>query len=220
MSCISCYNVGTFNNGEPRCLRQPQACNDFDFLVGHWQVRHRRLKERLRSSREWIEFDGTSIVSKLMGGCALVDDNVLDFPPGAYRAAGLRSFDAAPELWSIWWLDSRTPLGPLDPPVRGRFREGVGTFLADETFKGRPIRARFTWSQITPTSAHLEQAFSPDERRHVGDELGDGLHPGASESAPDHVHGHFAPMRPQPMLPQIDALPGAEREAPAGDRNR
>ena len=140
----------------------PAGLSDFDFLVGEWQVHHRRLKERLAGNSEWIEFQGTSAAHKLMGGYALVDDNVLDFPAGAYRAAGLRSFDARTGVWSIWWLDSRMPLGPLDPPVRGRFQEGVGTFLADETFNGKPIRVRFTWSKITPTSAHWEQAFSPD----------------------------------------------------------
>ena len=140
----------------------PAGLSDFDFLVGEWQVHHRRLKERLAGNRDWIEFQGTSAAHKVMGGYALVDDNVLDLPAGAYRAAGLRSFDATTGVWSIWWLDGRTPLGPLDPPVRGRFQEGVGTFLADETFNGKPIRVRFTWSKITPTSAHWEQAFSPD----------------------------------------------------------
>ena len=136
--------------------------HDFDFLVGHWQVRHRRLKERLANNHEWIEFDGTSITQKVMDGYALVDDNVLEFPQGAYRAAGLRAFDVKSGQWSIWWLDSRTPLGPMDPPVRGRFQDGTGTFLADETFNGIPIRVRFTWSAITPTSCHWEQAFSTD----------------------------------------------------------
>jgi hypothetical protein len=136
--------------------------HDFDFLVGQWQVRHRRLKERLANSHEWIEFDGTSVTQKVMDGYALVDDNVLEFPPGGYRAAGLRSFDVKSGQWSIWWLDGRTPLGPMDPPVRGRFQDGTGTFLADETFNGIPIRVRFTWSAITPTSCHWEQAFSTD----------------------------------------------------------
>src|SRR4030095_2076369 len=72
---------------------QVPGLHDFDFLVGHWQVRHRRLKERLANSHEWIEFEGTSVVQKIMGGYGLVDDNVLDFPPGAYRAVGLRAFD-------------------------------------------------------------------------------------------------------------------------------
>ena len=86
--------------------------HDFDFLVGQWQVHHRRLKERLASSREWIEFAGTSVSQKIMDGTALVDDNVLEFPPGAYRAAGLRAFDSKSGQWSIWWPDGRMPLGP------------------------------------------------------------------------------------------------------------
>ena len=54
------------------------------------------------------------------------------------------------------------PEGPLDPPVVGTFHDGVGTFLADDTFNGRPIRVRFVWSRIAPTSCHWEQAFSTD----------------------------------------------------------
>ena len=135
---------------------------DFDFLIGHWQVHHRRLKERLANSHEWIEFSGSSVVWKVMGGYGTMDDNVLELPGGTYRAAGLKAFDPKSGQWSIWWLDARMPLGPLDPPVRGRFRNGVGTFFSDEIFNGRPIRVRFTWSDITPATCHWEQAFSTD----------------------------------------------------------
>lgn len=38
----------------------------------------------------------------------------------------------------------------------------MGSFYCDDTFRGKPIRVPFTWSQIAPTSAHWEQAFSPD----------------------------------------------------------
>src|SRR3954466_7657374 len=44
------------------------GARDFDFFFGRWQVRHRRLKERLAGSREWIEFDGTSVAQPLLGG--------------------------------------------------------------------------------------------------------------------------------------------------------
>ena len=136
--------------------------HDFDFLVGRWRVHHRRLKERLAGSHEWIEFDGTSEMRTLMDGYGNVDDNVMNLPSGRYRAASLRSFEPKSATWSIWFLDGRTPLGPLDPPVRGRFRDGVGTFLGDDTFNGVPIRVRYTWSQITPRACRWEQAFSTD----------------------------------------------------------
>jgi hypothetical protein len=42
------------------------------------------------------------------------------------------------------------------------FHNGVGTFYANDTFNGKPIRIRFIWSEITPKSRHWEQAFSPD----------------------------------------------------------
>jgi hypothetical protein len=134
--------------------------HDFDFLVGRWHVHHRRLREMLTDKREWVEFDGTSVVQTILGGYGITDDNVFEFPDGAYRGASLKSFDVKSRTWSIWWLDSRSPLGPLDPPVRGGFQDGTGTFFADEIFKGKPIRVRFMWSGITAATCHWEQAFS------------------------------------------------------------
>ena len=134
--------------------------HDWDWLVGSWTVRHRRLKARLAGSTEWEEFDGTSVLWLTMGGLGTVDDNVLELPGGTYRAVGIRAFDPDADRWSIWWLDARTPT--IEPPVRGGFEDGVGTFVGDDTLNGRPITVRFQWSQITPMSAHWEQAFSPD----------------------------------------------------------
>jgi hypothetical protein len=48
-------------------------------------------------------------------------------------------------------------------PVHGGFKNGVGEFIYDDTFNGRPIKVRFRWTNITATSAHREQAFSPDD---------------------------------------------------------
>jgi hypothetical protein len=136
--------------------------HDFDFLFGHWQVHHRKLKKRLANNHEWVEFEGTLFSQPLMGGDANVDDDVFEVPGGAYRGVAPRSFDAKSGQWSIWWMDSRFPTAPMDPPVKGSFRNGVGTFYADDTENGKPIRIRFIWSQITRTSCHWEQAFSPD----------------------------------------------------------
>lgn len=134
--------------------------HDFDFLQGHWRVRHRKLTRRLAGATEWIEFPGTTDCWPVVGGRANVDDNLLHDPTGEYRALTLRRWDPRTELWSIWWLDGRTMA--LEPPVHGRFAAGVGTFVGDDTFDGRPIRVRFTWSAVKSRSAEWSQAFSAD----------------------------------------------------------
>ena len=44
----------------------------------------------------------------------------------------------------------------------GSFSHGLGLFYAEDSWKGRPVRVRFRWSDITATSARWEQAFSAD----------------------------------------------------------
>ena len=136
-------------------------CHDFDFLFGSATVRHRRLAERLAGCSEWIEFKGTQSAWPLLGGLANVDDNEFELPDGTYRGVSLRSFDPASQTWAIWWLSDRSPHA-LDVPVVGQFVDGIGTFLADDTWRGQPIVVRFTWSNITANSSEWEQAFSPD----------------------------------------------------------
>ena len=135
--------------------------HDFAFLAGRWRVLHRRLGERLAGSDEWQEFDGTCAMQTILGGRANVDDNVLNLPSGTYRAASLRAFDGGLKRWSIWWLDGRAP-HRLDVPVVGGFEHGVGTFYADDTLDGRPIRVRFRWTDTRTASPRWEQAFSAD----------------------------------------------------------
>jgi hypothetical protein len=137
--------------------------SDFDFLRGDWRVRHRYLRVK-DGRRDWIEAEGTASCRPLMGGAANVEEHEVQAPSGAYRAVGLRSYDAKASRWSIWWLDGRAP-HELDAPVVGRFEDGVGTFFGQTTIDGRPTRVRFTWFRVTPTSARWEQAYSSDEGR-------------------------------------------------------
>jgi hypothetical protein len=134
--------------------------DDWAFLGGKWNVRHHRLKERLVGDTRWEDFDGTCENWPLMGGQGNVDDNVLELPGGTYRGVGVRAFNAQTRQWSIWWIDSR--IATLDPPVRGGFKDGVGTFVGADTHKGTPIIARFRWTEITANTAKWDQAFSTD----------------------------------------------------------
>ena len=140
------------------------GAHDFDFFFGSWRVHHRRLKERLDGCTAWDQFEGQCQVQPLLGGAANVDDNFLELPGGHYRAATLRSYDAAKQHWSIWWLDGRAP-GELDTPVVGRFNNGLGEFHAEMTFRGKPTRVRFRWSQTATGTPRWEQAFSADAGR-------------------------------------------------------
>ncbi|MBK9082657.1 MAG: DUF1579 domain-containing protein [Rhizobiales bacterium] len=133
---------------------------DFDFLFGKWRVAHRRLRERLVDNTDWETFDGLIECRPIIGGIGNVDDNWIELPAGTYRAASIRLFNPVTRLWSIWWADERA--GQLDVPVTGRFEAGAGTFFADDTYQGRDIRVRFTWSDITASSARWAQAFSVD----------------------------------------------------------
>src|SRR5215470_7871487 len=111
----------------PRASSAGDPRHDFDFIVGTWHARHRRLKERLANSSEWVEIGGTSVAQSLMDGIANMDDNVFEIPGGAYRGVSLRCFDPASRQWAIWWLDERNP-HTVDVPVIGGFENGIGTF--------------------------------------------------------------------------------------------
>jgi hypothetical protein len=134
---------------------------DFDFEEGDWRVRHRRLNGRLVGSSDWEEFDGACSMRKVLGGHGNIEDNVIELPAGAYRALALRSFNPDTRQWAIWWLDARSPHN-LDVPVVGGFENGIGTFYADDTLDGRPIRIRFRWTGTGDGAPVWEQAFSAD----------------------------------------------------------
>ncbi len=144
-------------------LRQsaPHSPSDFDFEIGDWSVQHRRRKDLLNTSDEWIEFDGFSSTRKILGGFGNLEENLLHFPGQSYRAIALRSYHAETQTWSIWWLDGRNPHA-LDSPVIGRFAKGIGLFCADEVFLGVPTRVRFIWDTTDPGQPCWEQAFSQD----------------------------------------------------------
>lgn len=142
----------------------PSAPTDFDFVIGDWSVKHRRLEERLVNCQDWIAFDGEMSTHKILGGFGNIEDNRLQFPDGEFRAVALRAFDETTQTWAIWWLDGRFP-GRLDVPVKGRFKDGVGTFFADDTLNGVAIKVRFLWSRSDADTLRWEQAFSVDEGR-------------------------------------------------------
>jgi len=140
--------------------------HDFDFWLGAWRIENERLVGRLQGSTTWETFEAHGRAQPLPGGIGNYDDFLpVNWRPG-FVGMSLRAYNPATQSWSIYWLDNQTggldANGQLLPPVVGGFTDGVGVFEGDDTLEGRPIRVRFIWSEITPTSARWEQAFSPD----------------------------------------------------------
>ena len=131
---------------------------DFDFLVGEWEVANRRLKQRHAGSTDWDEFPGRSTMRPILGGLGNVDE--INFPTKGWSGATFRFFNPETRLWSIYWVNSRD--GLMQAPVHGAFRNGVGEFYGEDLDEGRPVRVRYLWSMVTKTTARWEQAFSTD----------------------------------------------------------
>jgi hypothetical protein len=135
--------------------------HDFDFLVGSWNVANRCLVKRLSGSQEWEEFPATAVVRSFFGGAGSFDE--ITFPTKGHSGMTVRLYDPVRREWSLYWANSKD--GLLQPQVTGRFEGGRGEFYGDDTWEGKPIRVRYIWSEVTPTSARWEQAFSTDGER-------------------------------------------------------
>ena len=133
---------------------------DFDFLMGRWNVRHRRLRTMLAGANDWYEFPGTCVAQPMLNGMGNVEEH--DFPTQGFKGMAVRLFDPAQRHWAIYWANSVT--GVLFPPVFGRFENGEGRFHGRDTCNGRSVQVTYLWSRIAPASCRWEQAFSPESK--------------------------------------------------------
>jgi NIPSNAP len=143
------------------------TAHDFDFLIGQWQVHHRRLRKRLQDCADWETFEATGTVQKLPGGMANFDTLVAPVWRPGWVGQTFRVFDPVAQRWSIHWLTNEGDgidhdSGHLTVPVVGGFDGDEGRFEAVETMDGRPVRVRFLWQRLGPDAARWQQAFSAD----------------------------------------------------------
>jgi hypothetical protein len=133
---------------------------DFDFFVGSWSSIQRRLRKPLADCDEWDESSATTRCWQAFDGAANIDE--VHFPDWGFSGLSIRLLNPTTAEWSIYWVNSRN--GELViPPVTGKFSDGVGRFYDKEEYEGRDITVRYTWSDITATTARWEQAFSLDD---------------------------------------------------------
>ena len=75
-------------------VQMKTGVRDFDFWIGEWRVRNRRLVERLAGSDEWEEFDAEVVARFLMDGGANEDEFRTDHD-GGFIGMSFRFFDQA-----------------------------------------------------------------------------------------------------------------------------
>jgi hypothetical protein len=147
-------------NPDPPASERRDGQHDFDFEIGTWKTRLRRLQRPLTGSTTWVEYEGTTVVRKIWNGRANLVELEARGPAGHLEALSLRLYNPQSHQWSLNFSNSRG--GTLSPPTIGEFRNGRGEFFAQEELDGRAIFVRFVISDITPDSCRFEQAFSAD----------------------------------------------------------
>ena len=133
--------------------------HDFDFSIGTWKSHIRRLESPLTGSTVWSEADGIVSTRKIWNGRA----NMEEVGVGPLKGVTLRLYDPQSHQWNLVWANAKR--GVVTQPGYGEFKEGRGEFYDQETFNGKTILVRQTYSEIKPGSYHFEQAFSADHGR-------------------------------------------------------
>lgn len=105
--------------------------HDFDFLMGKWKIRHRRLTKPLSGSFAWYEFDGEGEAMRVWGGGDNIDEIWGDAPQGRIRGMTLRLYDRKSKQWRLYWANMAT--GVLETPVVGEFKDRKGEFYDQES---------------------------------------------------------------------------------------
>jgi hypothetical protein len=158
LSC--CLSAPAFSQTNPATPALRDGQHDFDFEIGAWKTHLSRLLHPLSGSKEWAEYDGTTVVRKIWDGRANLVELEVSGPAGHIEGLNLRLYDPQSHQWSLNFASSRG--GGMSTPTIGEFKNGHGEFYDQETFNGRAVFVRFVISNITSSSCHFEQAFSTD----------------------------------------------------------
>jgi hypothetical protein len=149
---------------EPPARAERDGRHDFDWEIGTWKTRLKRLQKPLTGSTAWVEYEGTSVVRKIWDGRANLVELDVSGPAGRIEGLSLRLYNPDARQWSLNFSNARG--GTLSPPVLGEFRDGRGEFVGVDTVGGgRTILVRFVISPIDAGTWRFEQAFSDDGGR-------------------------------------------------------
>ena len=138
---------------------------NFDFLIGKWSVLNKRLKERLRNSNDWEEFDAEMETKPILNGLGLMDEMKSSHFGDEFIGLSIRMLNPKTNQWKIYWADTENPELLLKEQVVGKFENGIGEFYGEEMYQGKKMKLRFVWKKESTNTAQWEQAYY-DEANH------------------------------------------------------
>lgn len=141
-------------------LAQRDGQRDFDFEIGTWKTHLRRLQRPLSGLTTWLEYEGTTVVRKVLDGRANLVELKVDGPAGRLEGLSLRLYNPQSRQWSLNFANISS--GTLSAPTIGEFKDGRGEFYNQETYNSRAILVRFVIIKITQDQYRFEQSFSDD----------------------------------------------------------
>lgn len=145
---------------QPNPSAKRDGQHDFDWEIGSWKTHLRRLKGPLTGSGTWIEYEGTSVVTKILNGRANLVELEVDGPSGPIEGRSLRLYNPEARQWSLNFANGAA--GVMTPAVFGEFKNGKGEFYGQDSLGGRAILVRFVITSVDAGTARFEQAFSND----------------------------------------------------------
>ncbi|HEX6636515.1 MAG TPA: hypothetical protein VF033_02565 [Steroidobacteraceae bacterium] len=134
--------------------------HDFDWEIGTWKTHLKRRLRPLTGSTEWVEYEGTSVVTPVWDGRANLVELDVSGPAGRIEGLALRLYNPQTHQWSLNFSNSAG--GTLAKPTIGSFDGSRGEFYNEETLGDRAIFVRFVITKTSADSATFEQAFSAD----------------------------------------------------------
>ncbi|MEM0156341.1 MAG: hypothetical protein QW597_07075 [Thermoplasmataceae archaeon] len=134
--------------------------NTFDFFVGTWLGKNRKIKNYPSETEEWVEFDSITEARTLWNGKGNMDETVFHDPEGDHTGSAVRIYDAATKIWAIYFFSPGNL--QVSPPRMGKFFDNTGDFFGRDTYRGQQVMARSRWEIGTSRHPRWEQAFSTD----------------------------------------------------------
>jgi hypothetical protein len=132
--------------------------HDFDFASGSFHTHIRRWPDPFAEPAKLVTYDGIKTTRKILDGNGDVETIEADGPKHL-SVLNLFFYDKTTQQWSLYF-----PQGDaMGAPAIGVFHDGVGTFMGQDTYKGRIMLVRQQWTPKGPDAYHFEQSFSPDD---------------------------------------------------------